>query len=109
MLPEGPALRYLYDLTTSAHWGGADVGILRVERQLARRARQHLGSALEFCVYDRFRTLVLTIGDDLPPELIDGRRQIDFAPPPAPSAITLWRRRLRLVVLSNASLYRSFQ
>ncbi|HWP14667.1 MAG TPA: glycosyltransferase family 1 protein [Xanthobacteraceae bacterium] len=105
----GPVLRYLYDLTTSAHWGGADVGILRVERQLARRARQHLGSGVEFCLYDRFRNLVLTIEDDLAAELTSGRMQIDFAPPPAPSIATLARRRVRRAVLANATLYQAFQ
>src|SRR5436305_5426155 len=91
MRPEGPLLRYLYDLTTSAHWGGADVGILRVERQLARRACEHLGNSVEFCVYDRFRNLVLTIEDDLAAELIGGRTQIDFTPPPRPSVTALAR------------------
>src|SRR4051795_8130488 len=109
MLPEGPALRYLYDLTTSAHWGGADVGIVRVERQLARRARQHLGSAVEFCLYDRFRNLVLTIEDDLAAELMNGRRQIDFTAPPAASMATRARRGVRRAVLANATLYQSFQ
>jgi glycosyltransferase involved in cell wall biosynthesis len=105
----GFVLRYLYDLTTSAHWGGADVGILRVERQLARRARQHLGAALEFCLYDRCRNLVLTIQDDLAAELMNGRRQIDFTPPPVDSMATRARRRVRRAVLANATLYRSFQ
>jgi glycosyltransferase involved in cell wall biosynthesis len=111
-----PALRYLFDLTTSAHWGGADVGILRVERQLARRARQHLGGAVEFCVYDRFRNLVLTIEDDVAAELIDGRTQIDFTPPPAPSIAALARahvnrvrKSIRRAVLTNATRYHAFQ
>jgi glycosyltransferase involved in cell wall biosynthesis len=92
------------------------VGILRVERQLARRARQHLGSAVEFCVYDRFRNLVLTIEDDLAAELIDGRTQIDFTPSPTPSIGTLAptrlhkaRQHVRRAVLANAALYRTFQ
>jgi len=105
----GPVLRYLYDLTTSAHWGGADVGILRVERQLARRARQHLGSAVAFCLYDRFRNLVLTIDDELAAELMNGRTQIDFTPPLGPSIAALARRRVRRALLASPTLYRSFQ
>jgi glycosyltransferase involved in cell wall biosynthesis len=110
---KGPRLRYLYDLTTSAHWGGADVGILRVERQLARRARQYLGSALEFCLYDRFRNLVLTIDDDLAAALIEGRTQIDFTPPPALSrartGFNQARCSVRRAVLANATLYHALQ
>jgi len=89
---------------------------VRVERELARRAHRHLGNAIEFCVYDRFRNLVLTIEDDVAAALIDGRRQIDFKPVPAPSAAALARmrinkarRRMRQAVLANAPLYRAFQ
>ena len=89
---------------------------MRVEREFGRRARQHLGNAVEFCVYDRSRNLVLTIGDDLAAGIIDGRIQIDLAPPPAPSAVALartrigeMRRQLRRAVLANATLYHAFQ
>ena len=116
MCAKGQLLRYLYDLTTSAHWSGADVGILRVERQLGRRARQHLGATLEFCVYDRFSNLVLAVDDALAAELIAGRTQIDFKPPPAPSArdqlraiLTGARKGLRRAVLANATAYYAIQ
>jgi glycosyltransferase involved in cell wall biosynthesis len=85
------------------------VGILRVERQLARRARQHLGNAVTFCLYDRFRNRILSIEDDLAAELIGSRTQIDFVPPPALSFAALARRRLRRAVLANATLYQRLQ
>lgn len=106
-------MRYLYDLTTSAHWGGAAVGIVRVERELGRRAREHLGNALEFCVYDRFRNLVLAIDDNLAAEIVAGRVQIDFTTPSvaalAHAQIKETRRHLRRALLANATLYQAFQ
>jgi glycosyltransferase involved in cell wall biosynthesis len=113
---EGRLLRYLFDLTTCAHWGGADVGIVRVEREFARRAREHLGDAVEFCVYDRFRNLVLTLDDAVAADIVAGRIRIDLSPPPTPSAAAAartrvgeLRRQLRRVVLTNATLYHAFQ
>lgn len=83
---------------------------------MARRARQHLGNALEFCVYDRFRNLVLIIQDDVAAKLIDGRTQIEFTPRSASSAAALalarfneTRRHARRAVLANATLYHAFQ
>lgn len=114
--PEGTSLRYLFDLTTCAHWGGPDVGIVRVEREFGRRAREHLGDDLEFCVYDRFRNLVLSLEDGVAAGIIAGRLRIDFAPPPIQSAAAIartriggLRRQLRRAVLSNATLYHGFQ
>jgi glycosyltransferase involved in cell wall biosynthesis len=89
---------------------------VRVEREFARRARAHLGGAVAFCVYDRFRNLVLTLDDELAAEIIAGRLRLDFAPPPGePAAVRIQtriealRRQLRRAVLANASLYHAFQ
>src|SRR5262245_16557637 len=80
---------------------------------MARRAREHLGDALQFCVYDRFRNLVLTIDDHLVTEIIAGRVQIDFAPASvaafARTQINEARRHLRRAVLANATLYQALQ
>ena len=53
-------LRYLFDLTTSAQWTGPAVGILRVEQELARRARRLLGDDVSFCIYDRFAEFIFS-------------------------------------------------
>ena len=66
-------MRYFFDITTAARWGGAAVGIVRVERELARRARRHLGDALTFCVYDLSRDRVVPIADELARDIVDAR------------------------------------
>ena len=98
------SLQYLFDLTTSAHWGGLAVGVIRVERELARRARHHLGDNLAFCVYDRFSNRILTIDDDVASEIVDGRLQIDFTPAPSH-----YRLRIRRLTLANATIYHAAQ
>jgi glycosyltransferase involved in cell wall biosynthesis len=92
---------------------------VRVERELASRARVHLGGSLAFCLYDRFRDLVLTIDDGIASEIIAGRLQIDFTPMPeeprvAPIAravahLAERRRQVRRRLRANATLYHAFQ
>jgi glycosyltransferase involved in cell wall biosynthesis len=90
---------------------------VRVERELARRARQHLHEALDFCLYDRSRNLVLTIGDESAAAIIDGRLQVDMTqatPATAPTGraathLLAIRRRLRRAVLANAAIYQAAQ
>lgn len=45
--------RYIFDITTIIQWSGPSVGIVRVERELARRARSFLGDGVVFSVYSR--------------------------------------------------------
>lgn len=80
------------------------MGVIRVERELARRARRHLGEELTFCLYDRFRNLILSIDDEVAAEVIDGRLQIDFTPSPSAH-----RQRLRRLILTNATIYHAVQ
>ena len=72
----GPVLRYLFDITTSAHWSGAAVGITRVEKELARRARRYLGADLTFCVYDKYRNVFLSVDDETAEKFLSGEAQI---------------------------------
>jgi glycosyltransferase involved in cell wall biosynthesis len=54
-LPELAVLRskrIFLDITTSARWAGPPVGIVRTEREIAKRGPQNLGSALEFVFWD---------------------------------------------------------
>ena len=88
---------------------------MRVERELARRARLHLSDDLTFCVYDRSRNLVLQVDDVIARDIIDGRVQIDFSAGPRSFADwakhlygALWRR-LRRVARANPFAYYVFQ
>ncbi len=47
------AKRYLFDITTIIQWSGPSVGIVRVERELAKRARKYLHEEVIFCVYSK--------------------------------------------------------
>ena len=108
----GRGLRYLFDLTTSAQWTGAAVGIVRVEQELARRARGVLGSELTFCVYERSQNRFFAIDDEAASEIVEGRLQIDFLPePPSPCTDVLdaARRRVRRAMRTNVTLYQAFQ
>jgi glycosyltransferase involved in cell wall biosynthesis len=109
----GAVLRYLFDLTTSAHWGGPAVGITRVEQGLARRARQYLDDDLTFCLYDKYRNLFLAIDDETATKAIDGELQIKIEPPSRSRGnwrrFDRVRRGLRRALLSNAEVYHAFQ
>ena len=112
----GPFLRYLFDLTTTVQWVGPPVGIARVERELARRARRHLGEDVAFCLYDRSRAKVLVVDDAVVGDLIEGRVRVDFVvpqevsgPPPAKGPLENARRKARTTLLQNASAYHFFQ
>ena len=117
----GAHLRYYFDITTAAYWGGgAAVGIVRVERELARRARRHLGDALTFTLYNRSRNLVVPVGDEIAQKIIDGQIQVDFRPPAglgwqtalakqAAQSVARARQGVRRTLLTNAAAYHAFQ
>lgn len=108
-------MRYFFDITTAARWGGAAVGIVRVERELARRARRHLGDALTFCVYDVSRDRVVPIADELARDIIDGRIQIDFSPaqnavwPSVKGQLGVLRQQVRRGLMARPEIYRVVQ
>ena len=81
---------------------------MRVERELVRRARQHLGDDLTFCVYDRSRNLVLQVDDEVARGIIDGRVQIDFSTEGNSFAASL-RYWLRRAALTSAFTFYVFQ
>lgn len=45
-------MRIFFDISTLSRWTGHAVGIVRVERELARHARECLSEDVQFCVYD---------------------------------------------------------
>jgi glycosyltransferase involved in cell wall biosynthesis len=97
-------------LTTTAQWQGPPVGIVRVERELARRARRYLSEDLEFCLYDRFRAALLGIDDGIVDDLIEGRVRVDLAVPRRASRLaSATRRKVRAALLQNANAYQLFQ
>lgn len=106
-------MQFYFDLTTSARWSGHSVGIVRVERELARRATAHLGDDVRFCIYvkseNRFRTLIPSVAMDI----IEGRVGVNFDQEfrplaEAPPAVSL-RRRVRDMVLSSPRVYQQVQ
>lgn len=104
-------LHYLFDLTTTAQWQGAAVGIVRVEQELARRGRHHLGNNLAFCIYDRAQSVVRILEDELADDLIGGRVRVDFVeqpdsvPPSPPVVRSSLRRLIRAALLRNSTVY----
>jgi glycosyltransferase involved in cell wall biosynthesis len=101
-------------LTTSAQWTGAAVGIVRVEQELARRARRYLSDDVGFCVYERSQNRFFLIDPETASQILEGRLQLRFAPEPSPpsvrtKALNAVRRRLRRAMRTNLVLYQAFQ
>jgi glycosyltransferase involved in cell wall biosynthesis len=77
--------RFVFDISTSARWGGIAVGIVRVERELARRAADYWGGRLDYCVYDPRRNVFRLIETDTAMAIIEGRLQLEFDPVQRPA------------------------
>jgi glycosyltransferase involved in cell wall biosynthesis len=101
-------LRFLFDLTSLADWKGPPVGITRVEMELARRARRHLGADLTFCIYDKYRNVILRLDEILASGILSGSLQIRIGAPQAASPPT-WRSKLRRLLLRNGTVFRLIQ
>jgi glycosyltransferase involved in cell wall biosynthesis len=101
----------LFDITTIAQWDAPAVGIVRVERELARRARKHLGPLLTFCVYVRARNRFFSIPDHLATQIIDGHLRIEFPQPVSllPNSISEAQERLRRLLMRYPSAYYAVQ
>ena len=103
---------YFFDITTSAQWSGHPVGIVRVERELATRARKHLGDRLGFCVYDKKAMDFKIVKDELVPSILSGAVRIDFEPNSrrlASPASKELKRRLRNLALEVPAAYQFIQ
>jgi len=111
----GRILRYYFDITTSAHWGGAAaVGIVRVERELARRAARHLGNDVTFTLYDRSRDQLYSIANNIADGIIDGQTQVDFSRSAGLRSIgsqvpAMVRGPLRRALMTSPTAYGLFQ
>lgn len=103
---------YFFDITTSARWSGHPVGIVRVERELASRARKHLGDQVAHCVYDQSIGAFRIVKDEFVGELLSGAARIDFDPSApglgSPSTKGL-RRQLRNMALEVPAAYQFIQ
>lgn len=105
----------MFDLTTTAQWHGPTVGIVRVEQELARRARDFLGDDVAFCLHDRSRTEMLILDHSVADEILSGKLRVDLstaqAAPhkdPATGRPDL-RSSLRTALLRNAAAYQLVQ
>jgi len=77
---------------------------VRVERELARRARRYLGTDLAYSYYDQSRNLFVLIRDDAAGDIIDGKSQV-VSSLPLQSPLETTRQGLRRRLMANATLY----
>jgi glycosyltransferase involved in cell wall biosynthesis len=76
-----------FDITTSAQWTGRPTGIVRTERELARRAPALLGERLAYCVWSHSESRFYGLSHDIAARVLAGELTIDVnpvAPKPAP-------------------------
>ena len=99
---------YYFDLSTSARWVGHAVGIVRVERELARRART-LDPAIQYCVYDRSLNQFHRLRPEIAAELLNGETRIAFEPTPQAAPQGSARFVLRETLIRLPLLYILFQ
>ncbi len=100
-----------FDITTSARWRGHAVGIVRVERELARRAPSHI-EGLGYCVYDRAKNNFVKLKADVAREILDGRLVIQFegaAQPRVRGRLAEAKTRLRNQIIGSPRLYQIIQ
>lgn len=103
---KGLTLRYLFDLSTLAQWHGPAVGVVRVEQELARRARQYLGDSVAFGLYHRSLGTFVVIDDEVAGDLIKGQVKVDLGvAPQSPDQPKALRKKLRAALLRSATAY----
>lgn len=98
-----------FDITTSARWRGNPVGIIRVERELALRARNHLGDSLSYCIYDKKAGDFRIVKDEYVPGILAGDINIDFEATfhvLAPDNSKRLRKSVRNIAVEIPALYR---
>ncbi len=106
-------LQFYFDLTTSARWSGHSVGIVRVERELARRALAHLQGDIRHCIYVKSENRFRVLTPEAAMGIIEGRIGVNFdhnTRPMAetPPAVSL-RRQVRDFVLKSPRIYQQVQ
>lgn len=106
-------LQFYFDLTTSARWSGHSVGIVRVERELARRATSQFPGFAGYCIYLRSENRFLKLTKHAALEIIEGRVEVNFdqkvRPPAEKPPVVSLRRRVRDLVLARPRLYQVVQ
>jgi glycosyltransferase involved in cell wall biosynthesis len=118
VIHHGPG-RIIFDVTTSMHWTGPPVGIIRVERQLALWALNNLPD-VAFVFFDPRRMAYCELKTDVRPFLLgdaafetlglpdpaqSGRRKTDRAPA-ALRSLVLWIGRPRRMLLGQLEAVR---
>jgi glycosyltransferase involved in cell wall biosynthesis len=69
---------FFFDISTAARWSGHPVGIVRVEREIASRARERLGDRAAYCLYDIKSGAFKALKAEYVPDILAGDLCIDF-------------------------------
>jgi len=104
-------LKYFFDLSTTARWSGHAVGIVRVERELARRAAL-IDPDIAFCIYVPHENAFHRLRPDIVDDILSGRLGVEFGPGPPPPLAAVpdsLRFRVREAVLALPRLYQILQ
>lgn len=76
VVDQGIRTRVIFDISTLSRWAGPAIGIIRVERELARWASQHVEHAV-FAFFDPQRGAYRTVKSEWVASLIDGTVSIN--------------------------------
>jgi glycosyltransferase involved in cell wall biosynthesis len=101
--------KFIFDISTSAKWSGNPVGIVRVERELAQRAKRHLGDGVAFSVFNLKTNDFHILKDRYVDSILNGDVSIDFDQAPHIPLTSGTRRRLRDMALEVPHAYRLIQ
>lgn len=102
-------MNYFFDLSTSARWAGHAVGIVRVERELARRALLTQPD-IQYCVYVAGENAFHKLKPSVVKDVLAGRLCVEFNPaPPVPAARNSPTFMAREAILRVPRLYQLIQ
>jgi len=91
-------MQLVFDISMIAGWDRATVGIVRVERELARRARDFCSAEVVFSHFDRRHGRFLALPNKIANEVIEGHLTITGGEPaPAGQHVAALRRLVRLL------------
>lgn len=94
--------RIIFDITTSSHWGGPVVGIVRVEQELARCLKMLWHGAFTYSIYDRYTKRFYAVNPHIAIELISSHSSILYGRTGkrGKSTFHVWRHPRRAIVVA---------